>query len=198
MPTWSMEYYRERGYVKAQVGQPQLKILEDAKDGRTRFVELQIPVTEGARYRIGEVTFAGNTVVKAEGLRPLFKLEKGDWFNEKNIRKGFEKAREVYGSIGYFEFTGMPDYAFPNDPQRRRTDGQRHRSAEAALRRGPGRPVVNGKNDRAASSTSRFGSKKASSTSSTASSSSATRRRATTSSAARSGCSRTACSTPRR
>ena len=29
-------YYRERGYVKAQIGQPQLKILEDAKDGKTR------------------------------------------------------------------------------------------------------------------------------------------------------------------
>ena len=111
-----VQYYRERGYVKAQVGQPQLKVLEDAKDGRTRFVELQVPVTEGARYRIGEVAVAGNTVVKSEGLLPLFKLDKGEWFNEKHIRKGFEKAREVYGSIGYFEFTGFPDYSFPNDP----------------------------------------------------------------------------------
>ncbi len=109
-------YYRERGYVKAQIGQPQLKILEDAKDGHTRYVELQIPVTEGPRYKIGEINFAGNTVVKTEGLRPLFKMEAGDWFNEKKIRKGFEKAREVYGSAGYFEFTGVPDYSFPNDP----------------------------------------------------------------------------------
>jgi outer membrane protein insertion porin family len=110
------QYYRERGYVRAQIGQPQLRILEDAKDGRTRWVQLQIPVTEGPRYRIGDITFAGNTVIKTEGLRPLFKMEAGDWFNEKKIRKGFEKAREVYGSAGYFEFTGVPDYAFPNDP----------------------------------------------------------------------------------
>jgi outer membrane protein insertion porin family len=110
-------YYRERGYVKAQIGQPELKILEDSKDGKSRYVELQIPVTEGPRYKIGEVTFAGNTVVKTEGLRPLFKIEKGEWFNEKLIRKGFEKAREVYGSAGYFEFTGLPDYSFPNDPK---------------------------------------------------------------------------------
>jgi outer membrane protein insertion porin family len=108
-------YYRERGYVKAQIGQPQLKILEDSKDGRNRQVELQIPVTEGPRYKIGKVDFAGNTVVKTEGLRPLFKLDEGDWFNEKHIRKGFEKAREVYGSAGYFEFTGAPEYSFPND-----------------------------------------------------------------------------------
>jgi len=111
-----LDYYRERGYVKAQVGQPELKVLEDDKDGKTRWVELQIPVTEGPRYRVGEVNFSGNTVVKTEGLRPLFKMDKGDWFDEKKIRKGFEKAREVYGSAGYFEFTGAPEYSFPNDP----------------------------------------------------------------------------------
>ncbi len=110
-------YYRERGYVKAQIGQPQLKILEDSQDGKSRYVELQIPVTEGPRYKVGEVAFSGNTVVKTEGLRPLFKVQKDEWFNEKVIRKGFEKAREVYGSAGYFEFTGVPEYAFPNDPK---------------------------------------------------------------------------------
>src|SRR4051812_12184784 len=109
-------YYRERGYVQAQVGQPQLKVLEDSKDGHKRFVQLQVPVTEGPRFKVGKIDFSGNTVVKSEGLRPLFKLNSGDWFNEKFVRKGFEKAREVYGSAGYFEFTGRPDYAFPNNP----------------------------------------------------------------------------------
>jgi outer membrane protein insertion porin family len=111
-----VQFYRERGYVKAQIGQPQLRVLEDEQDGRTRWVELQIPVTEGPRYRIGEINFTGNTVVKTEGLRPLFKLAPGEWFDEKKIRKGFEKAREVYGTGGYFEFTGAPEYAFPNGP----------------------------------------------------------------------------------
>jgi outer membrane protein insertion porin family len=110
-------FYRENGYVKAQIGQPELKILEDSQDGKSRYVQLQIPVSEGPRFKVGEVSFAGNTVVKTEGLRPLFKVEQGEWFNEKKIRKGFEKAREVYGSAGYFEFTGVPEYAFPNDPK---------------------------------------------------------------------------------
>jgi outer membrane protein insertion porin family len=109
-------FYREKGYVKARVGQPELKILEDSKDGKNRYIELQIPVTEGDRYRVGEFTFAGNTVVKSEGLRPLFKLDKGDYYNEKKIRKGLEKAKELYGSGGYFEFVGYPELAFPNDP----------------------------------------------------------------------------------
>ena len=129
-----VQYYRERGYVRAQVGQPQLRILEDAKDGRTRFVELQIPVTEGPRYRIGEINFSGNNTVKTEGLRPLFKMEAGQWFNEKRIRKGFEKLREVYGSIGYWEFTGAPDYAF------RDINGQPSGSASVPTSAGPPPP----------------------------------------------------------
>ena len=117
------EYYRSLGYVRAQIGQPGLKILEDEKDAKTRWVEVQIPVTEGERYRVGEFTFAGNSVVKSEGLRPLFKLDKGDWYNEKKIRKGLEKAREVYGTGGYFEFTGYPDLSFPGQPAGSDGDG---------------------------------------------------------------------------
>ena len=33
-------YYRERGYVKAQIGQPELKILEDSKDGKARYANM--------------------------------------------------------------------------------------------------------------------------------------------------------------
>src|SRR6185312_11966706 len=96
---------------------PQLRILEDSQDSKTRFIELQIPVTEGQRFKIGEFAFAGNTVAKSEALRPLFKLEKGEYYNEKAIRKGLDKARELYGSGGYFEFTGYPDLSFPNQVQ---------------------------------------------------------------------------------
>src|SRR6185295_10271645 len=95
---------------------PELKIVEDAKDAKTRFIDLQIPVTEGQRYKVGELNFSGNSVVKSEGLRPLFKLNTGDYYNEKFIRKGFEKAKELYGSGGYWEFTGYPDLSFPNEP----------------------------------------------------------------------------------
>jgi outer membrane protein insertion porin family len=110
-----VEHYRNKGYISAQVGQPGLRILEDSEDGQKRFVEMTIPVTEGKRYRVGEVTFAGNSVVKGEALRPLFKIDEGEWYNEKKVRKGFEKARELYGSGGYMEFTGYPDLA-PRDP----------------------------------------------------------------------------------
>ncbi len=106
-----VEYYRDRGYVAARVGQPELRYIEDSADAKTRYMQLRIPVNEGERYRVGEFTFDGNTVVKSEGLQQLFKVKPGEYYSEKKIRKALEKAREVYGSLGYYEFTAYPDLA---------------------------------------------------------------------------------------
>ena len=71
-------FYRENGYIRANVGVPEQKFLSDSKDKKTRYIELRIPITEGPRYKVGDVEFAGNTVVKTEFLKPLFKLKTGD------------------------------------------------------------------------------------------------------------------------
>ncbi len=105
------EFYRNKGYIQARVGRPEIKTLEDSADKETRWVQLDIPVDEGPRFRVGTFNFDGNKVVKTEFLQPLFKLKAGDWYTEKNIRKGLEKAREVYGGGGYFEFTGFPTWS---------------------------------------------------------------------------------------
>jgi outer membrane protein insertion porin family len=120
-----IEHYRNKGYVTTRIGQPEVKVLEDSSDGETRWIQLRVPVTEGARYRVDDFTFEGNTVVKAEALRPLFKIKKGDYYSDKDIRKGMEKAREIYGAGGYMEFTGYPDLRFEgNGNGEPATDGQ--------------------------------------------------------------------------
>src|SRR3954464_1462383 len=111
-----VSFYRDHGYLRANVGVPELKEVADSSDKKTRWVELKIPITEGPRYKVGSFDVAGNTVVKADYLKPLFKMTPGEYYGEKRIRKGLEKAREVYGSAGYFEFTGFPDYKFHDDP----------------------------------------------------------------------------------
>jgi outer membrane protein insertion porin family len=108
-------FYREQGYVRARVGNPEVRTVRDEKDGKTRWIDLRIPVTEGPRYRIGELKFEGNTVVKSENLRPMFKMKEGDWYSEKMVRDGLKKAQEAYGAGGYMEFTGYPDLNPKND-----------------------------------------------------------------------------------
>jgi outer membrane protein insertion porin family len=124
-----VDFYRDRGYIDAQVGQPVLKVLDDSGDGRTRWVQMRVPITEGPRYLVGEVAFEGNKVVPTERLRQFFKLEAGEIYRQKDIRRGLENARDAYGAGGYFEFTGYPDLK----PQTA-ADG-------AAAARG-GRPIV--------------------------------------------------------
>jgi outer membrane protein insertion porin family len=126
-----LEYYRDRGYITARVGQPELKVMEDSEDGRTRWVQLRVPVTEGKRYKVGNFTFEGNTIVKAEALRPLFKLKEGDTYSEKHVRKGLEKAREVYGTGGYYEFTAYPDLQPRDMPPMPGADGNGSAGPEA-------------------------------------------------------------------
>jgi outer membrane protein insertion porin family len=104
-----IEYYRDQGYIAARVGQPDLKVLRDDPDGKTRWVQLRVPVTEGNQYKIGDFTVEGNTIVKQEPLVSLFRVEKGEVYSEKKIKKGLDKAREVYGAIGYYEFVAYPD-----------------------------------------------------------------------------------------
>ena len=110
-------YYRQEGYVRAQIGQPEVRVLQNSGDGKTRWIQLRIPVTEGPRYRVGEFGIEGNTVVKGEALRPLFAVQKGEWYNEKKVRDGLIKARELYGAGGYMEFTGFPDLKPSDEPE---------------------------------------------------------------------------------
>ena len=108
-------YYRKEGYVAAQIGQPELKVLEETADGETRWVQLIIPVTEGERYRVGSFTIDGNTVLPSEVLEPVFEVTVGDWYNEEDVREGLTRAQELYGAGGYMEFTGFPDITPSND-----------------------------------------------------------------------------------
>ena len=135
-------YYRDRGYLRANVGVPELKVLDDTDDKKTRWVELRIPVTEGPRYKVGAFDVAGNTVVKTDFLKPLFKLKTGEYYGEKRIRKGLEKAREVYGTGGYYEFTGFPDYKFHDDPNPNEPEVPEALRAAASAKEPPGPPVV--------------------------------------------------------
>jgi outer membrane protein insertion porin family len=112
-----VEFYQNHGYARTRIGQPDLKTLETSKDGKTRWIELSIPITEGPRYRFGEFGFAGNTIFKTEGLRPLYqKVAKGEWYSRKAVDDGRKKNQEVYGRFGYMEFTAFPDFSYSDDP----------------------------------------------------------------------------------
>jgi outer membrane protein insertion porin family len=114
-------FYLNHGYVTAQIGEPKITYSE-VKPGKKpkRSMHIEIPVTEGDQYRVGDLKFEGLTVFKEEPIRTLFKLKTGDVYKEASIRKGYDKLRDMYGSLGYFQWTGLTKRT--PDPQRKVVD----------------------------------------------------------------------------
>ncbi len=110
--------YQERGYFKAIVEDPKTKIRDTHgvawyfpfKSQSGKVVDITVPIEEGDRYRLKEITFTGNkAITNTAALRRLFKIKDGEWFNRTLISKGIDELRKAYGSLGYINETNIPD-----------------------------------------------------------------------------------------
>jgi len=110
--------YQDKGYFKAIVEDPKTKIRDvggiawyfpfKARHGKS--VDITVPVEEGDRYHLKEITFTGNkAITNTPALRRLFKIKDGDWFNRTLVSKGLDELRKAYGSLGYINETNIPD-----------------------------------------------------------------------------------------
>jgi outer membrane protein insertion porin family len=115
------DFYLNHGYVTASIGEPKVSYI-DEKGGKkpSKGIKLEIPVSEGDQYRVGEVKFEGMTVFKPDLVLPIFKLKTGEVYRESKIKKGFDKLRDAYGAQGYFQWTGRPERK--PDPKRKVVD----------------------------------------------------------------------------
>ena len=108
--------YRDRGYFKALTSEPQTKnrdvngfnpLMFHAGVGKR--VDILVPVEEGSRYRLGGITFKGNThYPNTKVLRAQFALKDGEYFNATLFGKGLEQLRKAYGQGGFINFVGSP------------------------------------------------------------------------------------------
>ncbi|MDR3748565.1 MAG: outer membrane protein assembly factor BamA [Acidobacteriota bacterium] len=111
-------FYQTKGYFKALVADPKTQIHDTSgfvwympwKKSPGKAVDITIPVEEGQRYRLKDITFSGNkAVTNTAGLRALFKIKDGDIFDTEAIRKGLEALRKAYAQLGYINFTPVPN-----------------------------------------------------------------------------------------
>jgi outer membrane protein insertion porin family len=111
-------FYQTKGYFKALVGDPKTQIHDTNgvkwyfpfKSSPGKAVDITIPVEEGQRYKLKEITFSGNKAVKnTAALRSLFKIKDGEIFDTEAIRKGLEALRKAYAALGYINFTPVPN-----------------------------------------------------------------------------------------
>jgi outer membrane protein insertion porin family len=108
--------YRDRGYFKAQTSEPTTHVRDAGglnpftlRPSKGKRIDILMPVEEGERYRLGGITFTGNThVPNVKALRAQFAQKDGEYFNATMFSKGLDQLRKSYGSLGYINMVGNP------------------------------------------------------------------------------------------
>lgn len=107
---------RDLGYFKAVVNEPEISGLRLEGDLQTGNVSVK--VNEGARYRIGVVTFTGSSVFTSDLLRQGFDVRTDSFFSPTKIGQGLEELRAMYAVEGYINFVATPALAVDETSRR--------------------------------------------------------------------------------
>jgi outer membrane protein insertion porin family len=108
--------YRDKGYYNAAVEEPKTQIRDQGglnlftfRPNKGKRIDILMPIEEGARYRLGTITFSGNKAANnVKALRATFAVKDGDWFNATLVGKGLENLKKAYGNLGYINFGAIP------------------------------------------------------------------------------------------
>ena len=90
-------FYKKKGYRDFQVVKDSVYYAPNKKD-----LYLDIQVEEGVKYRMGSVTWTGNTLFSAEELSQAFGFNRGEIFNQEKYDKNMqERVNAMYYDRGY-------------------------------------------------------------------------------------------------
>ena len=94
-----IEKYNELGYRDAQI------VADSVVPAGENLVDVYIHIDEGQRYYVRNIDWVGNTIYNTEGLSRVLRMEKGDVYNQKHIKKRLEEdddaVKNAYYNEGY-------------------------------------------------------------------------------------------------
>ncbi len=88
-------YYAELGYRDAVI------VADTVKHVDEKHVDLNIYVEEGERYYLRNVEWVGNTVYRTADLARLFRMKKGDVYNQKMLNERLNTDDDAVGNLYY-------------------------------------------------------------------------------------------------
>jgi outer membrane protein insertion porin family len=99
-------WYKDRGYVNFTVNSTQVKLSPDKKD-----VSVDVSLSEGDQFRIGEVKLAGELPVPEDVLKRLVLVRQGDIFSQANLTQTSKLITRRLGNDGYIfaEVNAIPE-----------------------------------------------------------------------------------------
>ncbi len=98
--------YMDRGYMEVKVEDPQVT-LSPSKDG----IYISFYISEGEKFKVGQVDFAGDLVFSKLELRKLLSLKTGNVFKYSFLQKDLMAVQTKYGDEGYAFANVIPRFA---------------------------------------------------------------------------------------
>jgi len=95
------EKYLNAGFLHFEVGEPEVKVVEDG-------LVVQVNLTEGGQFNIGEVDVAGDETIDLDALRVRLNLKEGETFNRSYLTDDVEELEEYYTDRGFYYATVQP------------------------------------------------------------------------------------------
>jgi outer membrane protein insertion porin family len=110
--------YYERGYLKAQFGEPQPKVVkqpaaenEDGPRNQT-VVDVTFAVTPGLPYKLKSLEWSGNHEFPTETLQKMIRAQVGKPANSIRLGDNLKDIQKLYGSRGFITATIKPEAQF--------------------------------------------------------------------------------------
>src|SRR3984885_14831553 len=107
--------YYERGYLKAEFGEPQPKIVKlpaaETEDGprNQTVVDVTFAVTPGEQYKLKSLEWSGNHEFPTETLQRMVRAELGQPTNTIRLGDNLKDVQKLYGSRGFIPATLKPE-----------------------------------------------------------------------------------------
>lgn len=88
-------YYIDHGHLDVKIPEPKI----DLKDPKK--IQIEIEISEGPQYRIGEIDFKGDVLTTKEDLFRSIKIKRNHIFSTSAIRKDINSLTEIFANQGY-------------------------------------------------------------------------------------------------
>ncbi|UCG13748.1 MAG: outer membrane protein assembly factor BamA [Deltaproteobacteria bacterium] len=106
-------FYHNHGFVDAKVGSPVITYDEEG-------IQIDFPIVEGERFRVGKVELTGDRIPQDEGMVGSLRLATEDYFNREKLARDLEMITSFYTSQGYAFAQVVPRIS--KDPSRQIVD----------------------------------------------------------------------------
>lgn len=88
-------YYVDHGYLEAKVFEPRIDLSDPTR------IKIEIEISEGPQYRVGEVDFKGDLLTTKEDLFKVIKIKRNQVYSNSALRRDVNALTEKFANQGY-------------------------------------------------------------------------------------------------